>query len=132
MNVILKRAQTSSICIFTENSTNWCEESTSFPFSNNTRMSSDTELQAYQWSINVNHADNLHWLKTSVICCNISLVVIQVNGQVLKNLQTSSRLVSDVLVQLKHLVGLSIISQVMDKTRSERLGKGQVRTALLL
>ena len=60
MNVILKRTQTSSICIFTENPTNWREGSISFPFSNNTRISSDTQLQAYQWSINVNHGDNLH------------------------------------------------------------------------
>ena len=38
----------------------WPEGSISLPFSNNTTISSDTELQAYQWSINVNRGDTLH------------------------------------------------------------------------
>ena len=42
----------------------WSEGSISLPFSNTTTISSDTELQAYQWSINVNRGDTLHWFNT--------------------------------------------------------------------
>ena len=42
----------------------WSEGSISLPFSNNITISSDTELQAYQWSINVNRGDILHWFNT--------------------------------------------------------------------
>ena len=40
------------------------EGSISLPFSNNTAIPSDTELHAYQWSINVNRDDILHWFNT--------------------------------------------------------------------
>ena len=43
---------------------NLSEGSISVLFSNNTTISSDTELQVYQWSINVNRGDILHWFNT--------------------------------------------------------------------
>ncbi|CAF4506684.1 unnamed protein product [Rotaria sp. Silwood2] len=39
---------------------NWSDKADSSPFSNNTTISSDTELQAYQWSLTVNQSDILH------------------------------------------------------------------------
>ena len=42
----------------------WSKGNISLPFSNNTRIASDTELQAYQWSISVNRGDILHWFNT--------------------------------------------------------------------
>ena len=72
MNTIIKRAYTlrsklhlSAFSLKIEQMLkDWSEGSISLPFSNNTTISSDTELQAYQWSINVNRGDILRWFHT--------------------------------------------------------------------
>ncbi len=42
----------------------WSEKSITSPFSNNTNITFDIELQAYQWSINIDHNQILHWFNT--------------------------------------------------------------------
>ena len=125
----------------------WSEGSISLPSSNNTTISSDTELQAYQWSINVNRGDTLHWFNTFyAVPSSTSTITSRWLEQYHSNQwatfeeftkwQASCWLVSPLTsctcplglkqYTCKHSVVLGIIFntyQVMGKTRCEPLGK---------
>ncbi|CAF2749972.1 unnamed protein product [Rotaria sp. Silwood2] len=45
----------------------WSEGSITSPFANNTFISLDTELQAYQWSLTINRSQILNWFNTYYI-----------------------------------------------------------------
>ena len=126
----------------------WSEGSISIPFSNHTTTSSDTELQAYQWSINVNYGDILHWFNTSYVVPSSTAIITTSRWlsqhhsnqwapfEEFTKWQTSSWLVSPLTLYTcpigrkqytcKYSIELGIIFnmyQVMGKTRYEPLGK---------
>ena len=124
-------------------------------------ISFDTELKAYQWSINVNRGDIFHWFNTFYVVPSSTATITTsrwleqyhssrwATFEEFTKWQTSCWLVSLLTLctcpiglkqyTCKHSVGLGIMYQVIDNIRCERLGKRKgknhpkkVRTALLL
>ena len=156
MNAIIKQTYTLrnklhlSVCLpkIEQMLKDWSEGSILLPFSNNTTISSDTELQAYQWSTNVNRGHILDWFNTFYVVPSSTATITTsrwleqyhlsqwATFEEFTKWQTSCWLVSPFtsctcLIGLKqctcnYSVELGIIFNmylVMDKTRCEPLSK---------